>query len=555
MKNHFLKIIFTLLISSVFNACEKEEIISLKFAELEVREVEYREVSIWYSLEDVDKYEVEELGFCYKTINNPTIYDSTFVLYKIEDTIPIHKGNRITIKGLSPNTTYYMKGYYEISGLVYYSKEKTFSTNTLGKPIVSTNTIRDITAASASLGGELLDTNGADIIACGVCWSTSENPTVSGKTTTDSISKSKFDSRLIDLKSSTTYYVQAYATNEVGTSYGEMRTFTTFDGIPELITNNVIVITESTAIGRGRLIDDDGVSILEKGVCWNTKGSPTVNDSKVGDIIEEENFSFQLDNLNPETTYYIRAYAKSEYGIGYGKEISFNSGALVDYDGNTYRWVKIGNQVWMAENLKVTHYPDGTALDYMANGDWYLMYYNGLYYDAYGYHSYNDNSHGAFYIWNVAMGGNTKSSESTPSGIQGICPDGWHLPSDDEWTELENYLIENAYNYDGTTSGNKIGKSLASASGWYEGNSFPCDPGDVGYNQKSNNSTGFSGLPYGNFMDGIHIGKGERDGKWWSSTKKEKSDIYYRSLHLQHPQLVKYYRNRFDGLNVRCVKD
>ena len=115
-----------------------------------------------------------------------------------------------------------------------------------------------------------------------------------------------------------------------------------------------------------------------------------------------------------------------------------------DYDTNDYTSVTIGNQVWMAENLKATHYPNGTAIPYVTdNTAWGNLGDNNTD-DAYCY--YNNNAggeagtYGALYTWAAAMGDNAVSSSTNPSGVQGACPAGWHLPSDAEWTELTDYL-------------------------------------------------------------------------------------------------------------------
>ena len=85
---------------------------------------------------------------------------------------------------------------------------------------------------------------------------------------------------------------------------------------------------------------------------------------------------------------------------------------------------------------------------------------------------------------------NNYTTKEVSNGGKNVCPTGWDIPNDDEWTILENYLIANGYNWDGTTTGNKIAKSMASTSGWY----IDSHPGIVGYDQASNNSSGFTPL-------------------------------------------------------------
>ena len=137
----------------------------------------------------------------------------------------------------------------------------------------------------------------------------------------------------------------------------------------------------------------------------------------------------------------------------------YNCGTVTDIDGNVYNTVKIGNQCWMSENLKVTKYSDGSPIPHVIDPiEWAGIYNKDTNY-AYCYYNNNANGeadiYGALYNWAAAMGKNTLSSNSNPSGVQGVCPDGWHLPSNSEWTELENYLIVFAFIVSGFISSKK----------------------------------------------------------------------------------------------------
>jgi len=220
--------------------------------------------------------------------------------------------------------------------------------------------------------------------------------------------------------------------------------------------------------------------------------------------------------------------------------ISTNSsgGSVTDKDGNTYKTVKIGDQWWMAENLKVTRYPNGDAIPHVTDNTAWANLGDNNTDDAYCFYN-NDESlgYGALYTYAAA---------------KDACPTGWHLPSDAEWTELENYLIVNGYNYDGTTSGNKIGKSLASTSGWNSSD----DVGAVGNNQSSNNTTSFTALPGG----GRHDGYGTFCsvgylGYWWSSTEYSSSHAYYRYLYDYYAYVSRSNYGKSNGFSVRCLRD
>lgn len=213
-------------------------------------------------------------------------------------------------------------------------------------------------------------------------------------------------------------------------------------------------------------------------------------------------------------------------------------GTVTDIEGNVYKTVTIGTQEWMAENLKTTKYNDGTSIPLVTdNTEWSNLttpgycYYNN---DATTY----KNTYGALYNWYTV---NTDK----------LCPAGWHVPTDAEWTELENYLIANGYNYDGTTSGNKIGKSLASTSGWNSSS----DVGDVGNDQASNNSTGFSVFPGGYRSDTGTFRSVGIYGYWWSSTESSSTSAYLRSLGYNYSLLERYYFYKAHGFSVRCLRD
>jgi uncharacterized protein (TIGR02145 family) len=161
-------------------------------------------------------------------------------------------------------------------------------------------------------------------------------------------------------------------------------------------------------------------------------------------------------------------------------------------------------------------------------------------------------SYGVLYNWTAAMNG-AVSSRTNPSGVQGVCPIGWHLPSDPEWTALENYLADHGYNYDRSSGGgrNKIAMSMAAQSNWspYAGK------GTVGDNLSANNRSGFSALP-GGFLDDYHtfgyIGYG---GYWWTSTSSGDSKDWYRYIGYFAEYVYRDDYQKLYGFSIRCLKD
>ncbi len=228
-------------------------------------------------------------------------------------------------------------------------------------------------------------------------------------------------------------------------------------------------------------------------------------------------------------------------------------GTVTDYDGNIYDVVQIGNQCWISENLKVTHYPNGTAIPLVTNNtDWANLDDNNTD-DAYCYYNNNSGSeadiYGALYTWAAAMGDNAISSSSNPSGVQGVCPTGWHLPSDDEWKELEMALgmsqaEADAIGYHGTNEGSKLaGNSSLWASGTLTSNA------EFG-------TSGFTGLPggYRNYDDGSFYILCYY-GYFRSATEGNSSNAWIRKLANHNTEVSRYDNSKSGGFSVRCLQD
>lgn len=250
----------------------------------------------------------------------------------------------------------------------------------------------------------------------------------------------------------------------------------------------------------------------------------------------------------------IDSIIKSDYITVIPSNTDNKTSTITDVEGNIYITVTIGNQEWMAENLRVTKYADGSAIPLITDdNEWSNLGSNNT--DK-AYCWFDDktsfkNNYGAYYTWAAAMNTNN-SSNSDSSGIQGVCPDGWHLPSKAEWTTLVEYLTSNNYDYNGSALDYSVGKSLAATSGW---NSTSLTRA-VGNNQQINNSSGFTALPGGYREYNGSFYNAERYSYWWSSTQYGVSSPYFYYLSSERTVLSSGTTPfKSAGINVRCIKN
>lgn len=225
--------------------------------------------------------------------------------------------------------------------------------------------------------------------------------------------------------------------------------------------------------------------------------------------------------------------------------------AVKDIDGNKYDAVKIGNQVWMASNLRTTRYADGTTIplgETRSSTEPY-RYAPGTY-ESNEENMVNVPAYGYLYNWAAVMHG-AESSDVNPSGVQGICPNGWHVPSDAEWTQLTDYM-KTRPEYMSSGNSNYIAKALAATWGWESSS----DPDAVGYEPSTtNNATGFSALPAG-YYDG-HYDYFGSTAAFWSSTERGSYGARIRGLYYDDADVYRYdyYYSKYYGCSVRCVRD
>ncbi len=311
--------------------------------------------------------------------------------------------------------------------------------------------------------------------------------------------------------------------------------------VPIITTTSVSNITASAATCGGNITEEGSSTVLARGVCWSTGITPTIDDCKTTDGAGIGSFSSNIRGLLGAKIYYVRAYATNSNGTGYGMAMSLtttpSAGIVRDVEGNIYNTITIGTQVWMRENMKTAYYFNSELIGTTTPSTKDLTNESTPKYQwAYNGDESKVATYGRLYTW-YAITDNRK-----------ICPIDWHVPSGAEWTTLTDYLTNNGYGYGG--SGNLIAKSMASMSWTTDGTA-----GNVGNDQASNNSSGFTGLPSGwREYDGkfFLIGSSET---WWSSTEKDAMNASTLGVVWNNKYVHRGDADKRMGFSVRCLRD
>ncbi|MFC2087278.1 LamG-like jellyroll fold domain-containing protein, partial [Bacteroidota bacterium] len=321
-------------------------------------------------------------------------------------------------------------------------------------------------------------------------------------------------------------------------------------------TDTATNITLNSFTANWDSIPDALYYILDVSADFNFVNDKIVDSANVGNV-----FAYEVTGLIPDSTYYYRVMAvlaedTSEWSVAMevktdtifdGTDIICGVDSIQDIDGNWYQTVPIGGQCWMKENLAATKSNDGSAIPKVENGtDWTNLSNTDKAYCWYDNDSIsNAETYGAIYTWAAIMN-DEASSSANPSGVQGICPDGWHIPSDEEWKQLEMYLGmgQSDANQIDVWRGTNEGDELKATDGWIGGGN-------------GSNESGFTALPGGlrNGGDGNFLYKGT-NGYWWTSTEFSSIFPWRRILEYDESKIGRF-KNvvKFYGHSVRCISD
>jgi len=295
--------------------------------------------------------------------------------------------------------------------------------------------------------------------------------------------------------------------------------------IPVLTTVDVTQVTQTTAVSGGEIIDDGGSRVTTRGVCWSIDKTPTIRDDKTSRGTGIGSFTATIARLEPGTIYYVRAYATNRNGTGYGIVKSFTtaSSSVVDVDGNSYKIVTIGTQTWMAENLRTTRYRNGDVINDGTGAGVVSGEAAPKYWFVYDDDLNNVSTYGRLYTWYTVNDGRS------------ICPEGWHVASDEEWAILRDYLG---------------GKNVAGGILKESGTAHWTAP-----NTKATNEFGFTALPGGYRQINQAFARIGKFGYWWTSTEQSAHYGFLQSMSYDSDDLSGLRDFKPLGNSVRCIRD
>jgi uncharacterized protein (TIGR02145 family) len=292
-------------------------------------------------------------------------------------------------------------------------------------------------------------------------------------------------------------------------------------------------------VSGGNITNGGGTPVTQRGVCWSTAPNPTTANNTTNDGSGMGSYTSTLTGLVAGATYYVRAYAINSAGTAYGNQVQFTAagggggadylnpnltyGSVTDQNGNTYATIVIGTQEWMAENLRTTTYANGDPIPNVTDG----IQWGGLTTGAWAHYENNasyENPYGKLYNWYAV------------ADPRNVCPTGWHVPTDAEWTVLSDYLG---------------GVSVAGGKMKSIGTQYWNSP-----NIGATNESGFSGLPGGYRGDNGGFFNLGFNGFWWSASESGAELAWNRGLYNTNAYIYRYSNyNKRNGLSVRCLRD
>jgi len=330
------------------------------------------------------------------------------------------------------------------------------------------------------------------------------------------------------------YKITAVATDNDGAQVEDTISFQ-IGAIPSVETENASIVRLCSAIVGGNVTNPGSEEIIETGIYIDTLPDPELSGTKIVIGNSSGEFLDTIADLEFSTIYYVKAYAANIRGEGIGNEVTFTTlPGVKDIEGNIYAIVEIGEQWWMKENLKTTTYNDGAPITNITDQtEW-----EGLISEAYCWYNNDEDTYGSTYgaFYNGFAANSSK-----------ICPKGWHVPSDDDWMNLELFMGMSATDvlttgYRGTDEGGKLKET---------GNQHWEAP-----NEGATDAYGFTALPGGNRVEDSRSFEGEGLTGWfWTSTYSTSNETYRRLVRETEARISRSLSPNQRGMSIRCIKD
>ena len=461
-------------------------------------------------------------GICWSNNPNPTILNSNFTTegVGIDSFVSF-------ITGLSPNASYYARAYVTSSSGTSYGNELFFQTNTFPSqisPTITSFNISEIGSYTASFSATI-SSEINHIVSRGFCWSPLPNPTILNNHVEVGKGVGSFSIKQAGFAGGgTKYHARAFAVNSYGVFYGEEKIFFTQFDVPTIQLTSLKDFGLS-AFAYINIPDSGGKTITQRGIVYSTTENPTTLNDKILSGTGIGEFSITITGLTQKTTYFVRAFATNEVGTAYSNQIKLTtntaSTTISDIEGNTYNTINIGNQIWMTSNLSTSRFRNGVYIPYILNStQWATTKSPAL--SFYNHDNNFESNYGKQYNWYAV------------ADPQGLCPVGWHIPTNSDWTIL---------------SDNLGGLNLAGGRMKNAGTTFWIFPSN------GTNSSGFNGLPGGfRNVDGT-FGILLHNAYWWSATDENEQKAFSRSIVYTDNVLSVNSSLKNQGFSVRCLKD
>ena len=296
-------------------------------------------------------------------------------------------------------------------------------------------------------------------------------------------------------------------------------------------------ITTNSARSGAKIVYGELAEIQEKGLVWGISNDPTTENSSgiiLFNKIEKEYFS-EINNLKPETVYFIRAFAKNRSDTFYGDERSFKTyrGTVGDIDGNIYYTVIVAGREWMGSNLKTGSYINGDTIPHLSDDqEWFYARKGG--WSFYNNDPEINNIYGKLYNWYAI------------SDDRGLCPAGWDVPSDDEWKELEHHLGMRPSSVERTGLRDRYAGGKLKEKGtdnWSAPNILATD------------ELGFKGLPGGYRQSNGQFHNLTENLNMWTSSDHLTYNAFYRNIYHNNAGIYRNIYSKNGGFSVRCIKE